>query len=221
VLFLLIQVLPGAAQNSVNQAWPEIDTFFKVNSKLRLSFYAATTREEAHGTDAEIGPNIDFFVKPLRKAKRFTIFQLDQSKSRLLVLRSGYRYMPSTTAPTENRGILEATGRYPIAWNVLVSDRNRTDLRFINQEFSWRYRNRLTAEREFAIKSYHLAPYVRAEAYYDSRYGKFSRTSETAGCPFPIRKQSEIEPYYEHQNDTSKAPNRQVNAFGLVLNLYF
>jgi len=221
VLLLLIQAFPGTAQNSVSQAWPEIDTFFKMNSNARLSFFAATTREEAEGTDAEIGPNVDFFVKPLRKAKRFTIFQLDQSKSRLLMLRSGYRYMPSTTAPTENRVILEATGRYPLAWSVLVSDRNRADLRFIDHEFSWRYRNRLTAEREFAIKSYHFAPYLRVEAYYDSRYGKFSRTAETMGCPFPIRKHSEIEPYYEHQNDTSKAPNRQVNAFGLVLNLYF
>ena len=211
----------GDRTNSVSQAWPEIDTFFKVNSNVRLSFFAATTREEAQGTDAEIGPNFDFFAKPLRKAVRFTVFDLDQSKSRLLMLRAGYRYMPSTTASTENRGILEATGRYPLARGSLVSDRNRIDLRFIDDEFSWRYRNRLTGEREFAIKSYHFAPYVRAEAYYDSKHGRFSRTTETIGCPFPIPKHSDIEPYYEHWNDTSNAPNRQVNAFGLVLSLYF
>jgi hypothetical protein len=221
VLFLLVAGPPGSAQHSISQAWPEIDTFFKVNSSVRLSFFAATTREEAEGTDAEIGPNFDFFAKPLRKAARFTVFDLDQSKSRLLMLRAGYRYMPSTTAPTENRAILEATGRYPLARGSLVSDRNRADFRFIEGESSWRYRNRLTAEREFTIKSYHFAPYVRAEGYYDSRYGKFSRTAETVGCPFPIFKHSETEPYYEHQNDTSQAPNRQVNAFGLVLSLYF
>jgi hypothetical protein len=31
----------------------------------------------------------------------------------------------------------------------------------------------------------------------------------------------EIEPYYEHQNDTSKPPNHQINALGISLNLYF
>jgi hypothetical protein len=41
------------------------------------------------------------------------------------------------------------------------------------------------------------------------------------GIAFPIRKHTEIEPYYEHQNDTSKSPNRQINALGFALNLYF
>lgn len=217
----LITGSAALAQSNSFQAWPEIDTFFNLNSKVRLSFFAAKTRENREDTDAEIGPNIDVYVKPLRKADEFVLFELDQSKSRFLMLRSGYRYMPSTASPTEQRGIEEATARYPLSWSVLMSDRNRVDLRFIDGEFSWRYRNRLSAERDFAIKSYHFAPYLRAEAYYDSRYGKFSRTAETAGCPFPIRKHSEIELYYEHQNDTSKPPNRQVNAIGLVLNLYF
>jgi hypothetical protein len=45
------------------------------------------------------------------------------------------------------------------------------------------------------------------EVYFDSNYGKWSRTSETLGAAFPIRKHTEIEPYYEHQNETSKSPN--------------
>jgi hypothetical protein len=42
----------------------------------------------------------------------------------------------------------------------------------------------------------------------------------TGGAVFPIKKRAEIEPYYEHQNDTGKSPNRQVNAAGLSLSLY-
>ncbi len=220
-LLLTIAGSAAEAQNSSAQGWPEIDAFLKLNSNVRISFFAAQTREGRSGSDAEVGPNLDYYVKPLRKAKRFILFDLDESKSRLLMLRAGYRYMPSTSSPTEQRGIMEATGRYPLGWDVLVSDRNRVDLRFIEGDSSWRYRNRLTAEREFAIKSYHFAPYLRAEGYYDSRYSKFSRTAETVGCPFPIRKHSEIEPYYEHQNDTSKAPNRQISAIGIVFNLFF
>jgi hypothetical protein len=220
-LLLAMVVLQVPAQTQSFQTWPEIDTYLKVSSNVRVSFFAATTKENRQGTDAEVGPNIDFFLKPLMKLKRITVFELDQSKNRPLMLRLGYRYMPTTDGPTENRGILEATGRFPLVRGVLLSDRNRADLRFISGEFSWRYRNRLAAERTFAIRSYHFSPYIRAEAYYDGNLHKWSRTTETFGLVFPIRKRAEIEPYYEHQNDSSSAPNRQVNALGLALSLYF
>jgi hypothetical protein len=42
-----------------------------------------------------------------------------------------------------------------------------------------------------------------------------------AGCKFPIRKRFQIDPYYEHENNTGKKPNQQVNALGLILNVYF
>jgi hypothetical protein len=44
---------------------------------------------------------------------------------------------------------------------------------------------------------------------------------QKVGCIFPFRKRYELEPYYEHRNETGIAPNRQVNALGLVLSLYF
>ena len=47
------------------------------------------------------------------------------------------------------------------------------------------------------------------------------QTSETLGAAFPIRQHTEIEIYYEHQNDTGKSPNRQVNALGIAVNLCF
>jgi hypothetical protein len=221
-LALLLAVLssPVASQNQSFQTWPEIDTYLRLGSDVRASFFASWTKENRQGTDADVGPNIDFFLKPLVKLKRITIFALDQSKDRPLMLRFGYRYMPTTNGPTENRGILETTGRYPLVRGVLLSDRNRADLRFIAGEFSWRYRNRLTAERTFSIRSYHLTPYVRAELYYDGNLHKWSRTAETVGLVFPIRKRAEIDSYYEHQNDSSNAPNRQVNAFGIALSVY-
>ena len=82
-------------------------------------------------------------------------FRLDESKNRLLLARIGYRYLPSYTGGSaEQRGVLEGTARFPLIGlfgDVLLSDRNRLDLRFIDGEFSWRYRNRLSAEREFSI----------------------------------------------------------------------
>jgi hypothetical protein len=220
VISLLVIVLkPAGAQTS--QFWPEISTYVKLNSSVRLYFIAASTRENSRGTSAEIGPNLDFFLKPLAKLERASIFQVDKSKSRPLLLRLGYRYLPTTDGPSEHRAVMEATGRLPLKSGFVVSDRNRADLRFINGKSSWRYRNRLTVERTVSILCRHFSPYARVEAYFDSNYEKWSRTSETLGAAFPIHKHTEIETYYEHQNDTGKSPNRQINAFGLALNLYF
>lgn len=220
IALTLAVVGPSLAAQSL-QSWPEVDTYLKLSSNVRVSFYAALTRENAAASSAEIGPNIDFFLKPLIKLKRITVFQLDQSKERPLTLRLGYRYMPSTDGTVEHRGLAEATGRYPLVRGVLLSDRNRVDFRDLGGQFFWRYRNRISAERTFAIHGYHFTPYLRAEAFYDSQSAKWSRTALTAGSTFPIGKHIELEWYYEHQNDTASSPNRQVNGLGYVLSMYY
>jgi hypothetical protein len=42
-----------------------------------------------------------------------------------------------------------------------------------------------------------------------------------AGCLLPLSKHFQFDPYYEHQNITSKKPNQQLNQLGLILNMYF
>jgi Protein of unknown function (DUF2490) len=217
---LVFVSIPARSEQTV-QFWPEVDTYLKLDPKLRLSFIATTTQESGSTVGSEVGANLDIFLKPLFKLKRFTVFQLDESKSRLLTFRAGYHYLPSSNGSDENRVLLEATPRFPLKAGILVSDRNRFDLRWISGAFSWRYRNRLTAERTFAIRSYHLSPYLQAEAYHDSISEKWSRTTAAFGCIFPIRRRAEIEPYYQHMNDTAKSPNRQTHSVGLRLRLYF
>jgi len=95
------------------------------------------------------------------------------------------------------------------------------ELRSIGGEFSWRYRNRMTIEREFTIKRFRLNPYARGEIYYDSRFDKLSRTALIAGSSFPINRHFELEGYLEHQNDSGGSSNRTVNGVGIVVNLYF
>jgi hypothetical protein len=180
---LVALFLPSApAQTQTYQTWPEVDTYTNLNSNFRLYFIAAQTKENGKGTDAEIGPNLDFFFKPLFRENKGVIFQLDRSKARPLLLRVGYRYLPSTGGPTENRYVLEATGRYALKSGFLLSLRNRADLRFINGEFSWRYRNRPTVERTVSILSYHFTPYARVEAYFDSNYRMEQNVGDFGCC---------------------------------------
>jgi hypothetical protein len=103
----------------------------------------------------------------------------------------------------------------------LLSDRNRADLDWKNGDFSRRYRNRVQIEKTIRIGAYHLSPYASAEFFYESQYSKWSDTAIYAGCLFPIGKHVEFTPYYEHQNNTGKSPNQQLNQLGLMLNLFF
>jgi hypothetical protein len=220
-LILLLRCSCLHAQTSTTEFLPEIDANFKLNPNVRFLFQAKETREGGDPTQAEMGPSVEFYLKPLLKLKNVTLFDLDDAKSRPLVLAVGYRVVPSPGKPTINRLEPVLTFHVPITARILVTDRNRADLDWSPGKFVWRYRNRLTAERSFTIKDYHPAPYVSAELFYESQYAKISSTNLYAGCLLPVNKHIEFDPYYEHENNTGKRPNQQVNAIGLILDLFF
>ena len=220
---LMVLSLGTSALAQSNRVWPETSTFVKLTDQMRFYFLMTTVKEERTSTEGEVGPNFDFYLKPLRKLDRWAGFRLDESKTRLLMVRVGYRYIfpYGGDGSDEHRGVVEATARCPLMHGVLASDRSRVDLRTIDGTFSWRYRNRLTVEREFSAGRFRFAPYVRGEIYYDSRHDKVSRTALIAGSSFPITGHFEFESYFEHQNDSGGSPNRTVNAVGVVANFYF
>ncbi len=219
VLALFLPV-PACAQTA--QFLPEIDTYLKLNPDVRVSFQAKETREGGDPTQAELGPSIDFYLRLFASLLRdITAFDLDDSKKRFLVLSAGYRYLPSPNSPPENRMELVATLHIPSKARFLISDRNREDLDWSNGNFSRRYRNRPTVERTVGIHSYRFIPYTSAEFFYESQYQKWSTTSLYAGCLFPVKKRAQFDLYYEHENNTGKRPNQQINSLGLVLNLFF
>jgi hypothetical protein len=214
--FLAISCRAVSAQEA--EFLPELDVYFKLNESVRLMAQAKNTREGGDPTQLSIGPSLELYTKPLVRLKRVTSFDLDDAKSRPLVVAAGYRYL--TGSPSTNRLELVATSHFPTKPGLLLSDRNRSDLDWSNGNFKWRYRNKLEVEKTLVIHSYHPAPYVSVEVYYESQYQKWSTTEVYVGCLFPIKKRFELDPYYEHQNNTGKSPNRQVHGIGLILNIY-
>jgi hypothetical protein len=198
-----------------------VDAYLKINSVVRTYFQAKDDREGGDSTQLAIGPSIQFYLKPLIRLKHVTTFDLDDSKSRALVVEVGYRYVDEPNAPAENRMVLAVTSNFPLRDGFHMSDRNRADLDWKNGVFTYRYRNRLTLERTFAIHTYHFIPYVSAELFYESQYGKISTTSIYAGSLFPVGKHVEFNPYYEHDNNTNKHPNKQVESVGLAVYFFF
>jgi Protein of unknown function (DUF2490) len=221
-LLVVVSSTSAHAQTSSTEFLPEIDTYLKLQSNIRFVFQAKDTREGGDSTEAEVGPSLDFYLKPLVKLRETSPSDPDDAKSRPLVLSIGYRYVPSPGKAPVDRMEPVAIFHLPTWGRLLISDRNRADLDWpTSGNFTWRYRNRLTIERRVTIHSYHPAPYVSAEVFYESQYNKWSTTALYAGCLFPIGKHVQFDPYYEHQNNTGKHPNQQLNQLGLVLNLYF
>jgi Protein of unknown function (DUF2490) len=192
-----------------------------LNSTFRAYLEAKDDRDGGERNQFAIGPSLQLYLKPLIKLKNLTAFDLDDAKSRFLVLETGYRYITAPNAPLDNRMITSVTLNFPLSDGFHLSDRNRADLDRKGGKFAWRYRNKVTLDRAFSIYSYHLIPYVAVEPYYTSQYSKWSTTALFAGCLFPVGKHTQFNAYYEHENNTGKHPNMPVNEVGLALYLYF
>lgn len=200
---------------------PETDAHLTLNSFLRTYLQAKDDRDEGASDQFSVGPSLQLYAKPLLKLKNLTTFDLDDSKPRALVFEMGYRSVTMPNAVPINRMEDVLIFHFPLRAGFLISDRNRADLDWTSESFSWRYRNKFTIERTVAVNSYHFIPYVAAEPYYEEKYHKWSTTDLYAGSLFPIGRHVQFNAYYEHENNTGKRPNHQVNDIGLALYLFF
>ncbi len=220
----VLAAAPAIAQDEVRtEFWPEVDVFAGLSQHSRLFFLASLTKaEEVDYREASVGAHVDLFLKPvLRPGLRHTP---DVDKRRYLSFRLGYRYAQALGSGAdpyrEHRPILETTGRVYLPGHVVVLNRNRFDLRWVNGEYSWRYRNRSRIEREFPAWHGVLNPYLMVEFYYDSRFDTWNRQRYFAGLEWPIGRKTVLDTYYVRQDDSRSSP-AHVNAFGMALNLFY
>ena len=219
--FLLL--LPSAlrGQTTITAFLPQVDSYFRLSSIARLVFNAKGYMEDGDLDHAQIGPSLQFNLRPFEKLKEITVFDLDDMKRMPVVFTIGYRYLPSSVQPTINRlqPIIELHMPFPVG--TVNTDRNRFDLNWSRTNFSWTYRNRVTLERRLTVRSYHPDPYGAAEFGYQSQISKWDTTRLFAGCLLPVTSYIQLDIYYEHVNNTEGRPNLQVNAAGLTVNFYF
>jgi hypothetical protein len=222
LLFLTVvtcSVAKAQETETRREFWPEVDVFVPLTPKFRLGIIATVTRveETKEDTEASIGAHIDFTPR------------------KEITFRAGYRYGFSLTdsdSYKEHRIILEQTYRRTIPLTILLSDRNREELRFVNGNFSGRYRNRLTLEREFSLRKLRLTPYASGEIFYDTRFDTWNRNRLTGGVQVPLKRGFPIigrlnpgriavlDLYLMRQNDSRSDPPRVVGV-GATFNLYW
>jgi hypothetical protein len=64
-LLVLLPCFPASAQTSTTEFLPETDPLINLHSNMRFVFQAKDTRESGDSTQVELGPSIDFYLKPL------------------------------------------------------------------------------------------------------------------------------------------------------------
>jgi hypothetical protein len=220
VLWAFVTILSwqaSQAQSTQGQFLPEVDLYWTLNPDLRIQMTASRTRDGASYNSATVGPTLNIFLKPLSSERRTTA---DDSERNLLTFGVGYRSISATDKAEENRIELDLAPKYPLPAGMLLDDRNRIDLRFIADNFTWRYRNRLTLQRTFEIHSVKVTPYARGEVFYDISSSSWNKTTYALGGTVGLTKRIDLEPYYERENNTGSTPNH-VNAFGLTFHAYF
>lgn len=201
------------------QFWPEVDVYIPLNEKFRLFFLATTTRSEETNSNLEgqVGAHLDYHL------------------NRKVSLRAGYRNgfsLGGSDPFKEHRILFEQTLRHPLPLDMLLSDRNREEFRWVNGDFSARYRNRLTLEREFKVRGRGITPYGSAEVYYDSRFNTWNRNRFALGAQIALKRgaplisllhpkrQLVLDVYLMRQNDSRSQPSR-VKALGMAFSIYF
>ena len=122
----------------------------------------------------------------------------------------------------ENTMFLELHNRTPIIGDVLLSNRLRTDLRWLGDdyEFSTRLRYRLMVEKEFEVGHTSIVPYVNIEPFYDSRYAIVNRVRLIGGVTGTWSPRFALEGNITYQND-SRSSVTNLYALNVILHLYF
>ncbi|HEX5703583.1 MAG TPA: DUF2490 domain-containing protein [Pyrinomonadaceae bacterium] len=220
VMFLVLPVTATYAQDAAEfQFWPEVDVFIPLRPKIKLFLLGTVTKAEEtrDNLEGQVGIHLDYTV------------------NRKFMLRGGYRYgfaLSEGDPFKEHRIVLEQTLRHPLPLDVLLTDRNREDFRWVNGQFSARYRNRVTVEREFEVLGRQLTPYSSAEVYYDTRFDTWNRNRLTVGLQVPFKKgfplikladpkrHVVLDLFFTRQNDSRSQPSR-IKAFGAALSIYF
>jgi hypothetical protein len=242
-LLAAVACLPAARAQSeleqrVNQFWPEGNAFVTLsdNSRLFLLVSVARAREFATSTETSYGLHYDYFAARLPSWWLDALPNMERDWS--LWFRFGYNRVEALGGPgDENRLLVDATLRsIPLSLGLQVANRSRVELRDIEGDTSWRYRNRSRVERgfttlglfgerigaplqaRFGLSS--VTPYAMVEYTWDSRVSTWNRRYQQYGVEFELGRTYGVEVYVGVQ-DERRASRPSVVAVGTVLTIRY
>jgi head-tail adaptor len=222
-----------ATAGSVNAAdttelWPELSGFWQLNDRSRIHVDAAyALGKESDIKSLDAAAYWDVSLKPIARIARLgkDLPTEDWQRNKYLWARIGYVRVFEATDESgaevvEDRGVIALYGRIPLPAAVWLETRTRADLRWIDDEYSNRYRFRLDFSREFDVHNHAVVPYGNFEWFYDTRYDDWSRTLATLGAEVTMTDHFRLEAYAARQADRVPA-RKDVDALGVVFKWYY
>jgi hypothetical protein len=229
-----------AVERTMNEIWPELDVFVKLDDQWRLFLLGTVTRAVETGVSVEstVGVHVDYFPSGLPRTWVDRLPGIDRFWS--MWMRAGYNHVrvadPQGTG--EDRLVFEGTLRSIPLWaGIRVSDRNRIDFRRIGGDDSWRYRNRLRIERTFEVRpmlfdlesgwgrilpaAHAATPYATIEFFWDSRYASWSRRYLQLGVEFDLRRDRSLDLFVGSQADFNREAGSALTIVGAALTLRY
>lgn len=191
-----------------SQIWPDVIATIKLDEKLSLVLFGTLRlgRDDSALVNKQIG------------------IGLNRNLGRNLSAAVQYRYIKNEPTPnrlsTEHRLHTDLTPRKALKFGFNVSDRNRIEWRNINDNVSWRYRNRLQFERPFSLGESKITPYISGESMYDTRFHAWNRNQLYIGARVPILKHVTLDGFYMKQWDARALPGF-LNVVGTFCRLEF
>ncbi|HUO51278.1 MAG TPA: DUF2490 domain-containing protein [Gemmatimonadaceae bacterium] len=219
---LCLAAWPAGAQTPAtgNAIWPEADYSLQLTSNVRVD----ARGQLKDGTDyayQQWSVGGEFFYQWQRILARHAE-NVDRNKEHHVVLGAGYEYLQTdqpTPAKFEHRLVLDLGLNFRPAERLLLNDRNQYEYRWVDGNYSTRYRNRLELDYDVRPHPRPVRPYVAAEFFYDVTAASWNEEQYTAGIEWPLARTMTLATYYLLQECTSCAPAHQ-NVLGITWSAY-
>ena len=212
----------AAAQDptTAGALWTTAEAHAQLRSDIRLLVLG----QSKSGTDYfyqqwNAGAGLDYQLK--RFARRQSM-EFDPDRQRQLTVGAGYEYLRTTesgTPSSENRIIAGLTARVQLPSGLLLSDRNRFEFRWVDGNYSSRYRNRASLNRPTQLNGIRFTPYVSAEFFYDWAKNSWNQERYAVGIEWPYESLFKLSTYYLRQNCPTCSP-AHLNVLGLTLQYF-
>jgi hypothetical protein len=225
----LVAAGTAVADEPSKEFWPETDVWWRLSPAWRLSLFVAISRNiETAYREGNLIPQVDYAWGKARHPERRRLLDENRAQAmRAFMVRGGGLGGRSLGDQgeeyTERTMFGELHVRTPIRGGMLVSNRLRTDFRWLGDddpEFSTRWRYRLMVEREVAAGRTSLVPFVNVEPYYDSRYETVNRVRVIGGTSVAWSPRFGVEGNWTYQHDTRSSVTH-LHALNVILHVYF
>ena len=141
-----VNIVGQQSDQTKHEIWPEIEIYIPLKEKYRLIAFANSQKasETGENLEGQFGISIDYAYREN------------------VSFRAGYNFGDSKGTSDrfpEHTIFVEQTIHKSIGEHLLLTDRNRQEMRWLDADFSARFRNRLKLERAFSLGGRSIVPY--------------------------------------------------------------